>query len=496
MQTLGGQVQDAIHRYRFVLLAIYSVSFLAVVAIIAARRFFWYDEAFTLFIASLPTDRAIWTALAQAAENQPPLNFWLVHEALKAPIQAELSARLPAIVSFWLMTLCLYRIVARETHATYGLIAMLVPLAAPTVYFAYEARPYAPLLLLTAASVMFWQMARAGEHRPWSVILFGLALTGAVYLHYYGLLIYIPFAAAELVRGLRSREWDRSVWLAILLAGTAILPLVPGVMAAGSFTSMFNDPSLASVQQLYARLLGLPSVLFVLITLTSRLLRPGEAAAARPSAGPVLAGREGVVLLVAFCALPLVGFLLARLVTNAWADRYFLFTVVAFSIAFALLVFDQSRTRHWIAVSCLSVLVATAVLEVRQHYKVQSYRAGASVDVALAVQAAQRLPDGPEPLMLPGMLYLAVSHYSPPSVKRRLRFLEEDPSEHFSVAARRLAVISPLPIVRLEQWRDRREPFYVYKPSAGIMSQMRRLSLEAKYVQNDWYLVSPAPHAP
>jgi hypothetical protein len=495
MQTLGGQVQEAIHRHRLVLIAIYSVSFLGAVAVIAARRFFWYDEAFTLFIASLPTAGAIWTALARAAENQPPLNFWLVHEALKAPIQAELAARLPAILSFWLMTLCLYRIVARETDALYGLIAMLVPLAAPTVYFAYEARPYAPLLLLTAASVMFWQMARAGDHRPWSVILFGLALTGAVYLHYYGLLIYMPFAAAELVRGLRSREWDRPIWLAILLAGAAILPLVPGVMAAGSFTSMFNDPSLASVQQLYARLFGLPGVLFLLVALVSRLVRPREAAAS-PSARSVLAGPEGVALLIAFCALPVVGFLLARLATNAWADRYFLFTVVAFSIAFALLVFDQSRTRPWVAVSCLSVLAATGVLEVRQHYKVQSYRAGASVDVAIAVQAAQRLPDGPEPLMLPGMLYLAVSHYSPPPVKRRLRFLEEDPAEHFSVAARRLAVISPLPIVRLEQWKDRREPFYVYKPSAGIMGQIRRLSLEAKYVDNDWYLVSPAPHAP
>jgi hypothetical protein len=492
----GSPVLDLVHRLRFAVIAIYSVAFLAVVSAIAANRYFWYDEGFTMYIAALPSYGGIWTALGQGAENLPPLSFWLVHSALGLPMAAELAARLPAILCYWLMTLCLYRIVARETHALYGLVAMLAPLAAPTVYFAYEARPYAPLLLTTAASVLFWQMARAGTHRPWSVVLFGVMLAASVYLHYYAIFVFFPFAVAELVRGIRSGGWDRAVWLAILLAGAATLPLVPLVLASSSFTVIFNDPSLSSLAQLYGRLLGLPSVVFVVLTIASWTAGYREPVEARSAGSSVLNSRDGAVLLLGFCAVPILGFVVARSVTSAWADRYLLFTVVGFSIGFALLVFHQCRTRPWLAAAGLAGLAAIGATEVRQHYIAPSYRAGASADVAEAVRAARAMPRGEEPLVLPGMLFLGVSYHAPADVRARLRFLDEDPSDIFSVAARRLAVVDPLPLVGFAELKQRHERFYLYKPSPAAMRQMQRLALNVDYAQHDWYLVSAAPRQP
>lgn len=496
MEISGEKVQAAIHRYRYVLLALYSLALLPLLGLIASRRLFWYDESFTLLIASLPNAGAIWNVLAHGAENQPPLNFWLVHAVLPVSATLELSARIPSICSFWLMTLCLYRTVAKETNTTYGFIAMLIPFTAPTVYFAYEARAYAPLFLFTSASVLFWQMAKSGERRPWSLVLFSLALTAAVYSHYYGVLVFFPFILTELAVGLLKKRWDWQVLLAILLAGAAILPLAPLMLAVGGFTSMFSDPFLISVQLLYGRLLGLPSVIFVLMTLAAGLFGPGRPSPpSRSGSRPVLASRAGTLFLSIFCLLPVAGFFLARWATNAWADRYFVFTLVGFSIAFALMLYRRWRDQPWLAVCCLFVLTPVAALELKHHYSMADYRAGNSVAVADAVRATRQLPEGTEPLLVSGFFYLPVYHYSSFEVRQRLYLLDEDPSEHFSVAARRLAVVRPLPITPLEKLFEQFPRFYVYMPSPRLMKKMRQLSMQMNYVVNDLYYVIPMPRS-
>jgi hypothetical protein len=497
MASVASGITGAIHRVRFGIIGLYSLAFLVTVGTIAARRHFWYDEAFSLSIAGLPDSRAIWLALAGGAENQPPLNFWLVHAAIALPVPLELAARLPALISFWLMSLCLYRIVARETEPLYGLMAMAVPLLTPAVYFAYEARPYAPLLLVTAAAVLLWQMVRAGDHRSWTVPLWSLTLTAAVYLHYYGLFIFIPFVVVEAVRGLREGQWDRPLWMGFVAAGLALVPLAPFVITTGAFNTMFDDPSLASVQLLYGRLLGVPSALFLTLTLISQVrgsaTPPAEAGRSMPW---VLLTRDGALLLATFFTIPMLGFVLARLVTNAWADRYFLFVVVACAIGFALLVFRRWHTRPAFILACAVALSVMAALEVRHHYQAPSYRAGASLDVGAAVRSLGALPEGSEPIALTGMLYLAVSHYSSPTLRHRLVFLVDDPADHFSVAAKRLAPVRPMPMTDLDGLSQQRRPFYLYKPSTNQMRRLQRLALHADYISDDWYLVSARPRTP
>jgi hypothetical protein len=490
MTISGEQVRAAIHRYRYVLLAVYSLGFLPLVGLIAARRSFWYDEAFTLLIGSLPSAGAIWTALAQGAENQPPLNFWLVHATLPLSGTLEISARIPAMVSFWLMTLCLYRIVARETDTTHGFIALLIPFAAPTLYFAYEARAYGPLFLCAAASVLFWQMAKGGERRTWSLVLLSVSLAASVYVHYYGVLVYVPFVVTELAVGLMKKRWDWPIWLAIVLSGIAVLPLAPLMLAVGGFTSMFVDPSLVSVQGLYARLLGLPAVIFGLLTLAAGLMGPARTSSAVQADSPkVLTSRRGTLLLLMFCLLPVPGFFMARLATNAWADRYFIFSLVGFSVAFALMVYQRWRDRPWLSVGCVGVLALVAGLEARQHYSRPEYRAAPSVDVADAVRGMRQLPQGTEPLLLPGMYYLPVYHYSSAAVRTRLLFLDEDPA-HFTVAAQRLRVVRPIPIASVEDVSRQYARFYVYRASPRLMKKLRNLSMQVTYVDHDWYYVA------
>jgi hypothetical protein len=489
-------LQGMIHRYRYVLLALYSVSLLALLGLIAARTHFWYDESFTLLIASLPNGRAIWDALAHGAENQPPLHFWFVHLALPVSRTLELSARIPSILSFWLMTLCLYRTVAKETNTTYGFIAMLIPFTTPTVYFAYEARGYAPLLLFASASVLFWQMAKSGERRPWSVVLIFLTLTASAYSHYYGVLLYLPFILTELAAGLLKKRWDWPVLLAILFAGIALVPLAPIMLAVGRYTEMFADPPLTLVQNLYGRLFGLPGVILGLMTLAAGLLGSDRPSPPSPSGSrPIWASRAGTLFLLIFCLLPLAGFFLAKLATNAYADRYFVFTVVGFSIAVALMLYQRCRDHSWLAVCCLFAITLMATLELRRHYTEPGYRAGSSVSVDAAVESTRHAQEGTEPILLPGLFYLPVYHYSSPEVRPRLYFLDDEPTEHFSVAARRLAVVRPIAIMSLKELFEKYSRFYVYMPSLRMKRELRSRSMQMNYVDDDLCYVLPMPRS-
>jgi len=492
LERIAARLHAGIHRYRYLLLTLYSVSLLAVLGQIAAHRYFWYDELFTLLIASLPSDAAIWQALAHGAENQPPLNFWFVHGALPASTTLELSARIPAICSFWLMTLCVYRIVAKETNTTHGFIALLVPLTTPAVYFGYEARAYAPVLLFASASVLFWQMARSGERRPWSVALFFVALTGAAYSHFYGVLLFLPFALTELALGLFKRRWDKPILVAILFAGMALLPLTRIVLAVGEYTEMFSTPSLSSVQGLYARVLGLPGVIFGLMALGAGLLSSGQSSRVTPSRSrSVLTSRAGTLFLLMFCLLPVAGLLLARLATNAYTDRYFVVILVAFSIAFALRLWQQWGAQSWLSLCSLFVLMVVAVLEVRDNYIDPSYRASNSVAAAVAVADTRHVGEGTEPLLVSDISYLPVYYYGSPELRQRLYFVYDNPAEHFGVAARRLASVRPLAIVSVKEAFERYSSFYVYNPSPGMMLATRRFSRQLRYLDNGLYYVGP-----
>jgi hypothetical protein len=337
-------------------------------------------------------------------------------------------------------------------------------------------------------------MARSGERRPWSVVMFGLTLAASVYSHSYGVLLFVPFVLTELALGVVEKRWDRQICLAIVLAGVALLPLMPFMLAVGGNTAMFSDPSLTAVQGLYGRLLGFPSAIFLLLTLGAGLL-----ASNRP-ASPVLSGRSPTILasragtffLLTFCLLPAAGFFMARLATNAYADRYFVFAVVGFSIAFALMVHQQWRAQSsWLAVWCLLGLVLLATLEIRHHYTVPTYRAGNSVTAAAAVEATRRLPGGNEPLLVSSVFYMPVYYYSAPEVRQRLYFLDEDPTSHFSIAAGRLAAIKPLAIISLADLLEKHSRFYIYMPSDRLMREARRRSMQVSYIDGGLYYVAP-----
>src|SRR5688572_19176132 len=144
---------------RWALLGLLSVAYLGGAALVALRRPLWNDELYTLLIADSPAMADVWAALATGADQVPPPFHVVVRAFFAAFGTSAFALRLPSVLGFWLMGICLYTFVARRTSAIYGAVAMAFPLITGAFDYAHEGRGYALALGFTALALVSWQAA-------------------------------------------------------------------------------------------------------------------------------------------------------------------------------------------------------------------------------------------------------------------------------------------------------------------------------------------------
>jgi len=189
--------------------------------IAAASKPFWYDEVLTWILARQPSVRAIWNSLESAADSQGPA-FYVIESAMSAIIpNQEIALRLPSILGYCCLILCIFVFVRRRVGSGLALICAVVPFM--TVLFrvyAIEARAYSLFVACDAVALVCYQ--RASSWRWTSLMALCLALAQS--LHYYAVFALAPIGLAETVRLLRARDFRIGVWLA-LLCGAAPLAI-------------------------------------------------------------------------------------------------------------------------------------------------------------------------------------------------------------------------------------------------------------------------------
>src|SRR5579872_5261475 len=82
--------------------AVLSVVYFGAVVALSSLKLLWLDELITLHIARLGSVGAIWNALAQGADPNPPVTHVLVHYARLMFGDHELAYRLPALMGYWI----------------------------------------------------------------------------------------------------------------------------------------------------------------------------------------------------------------------------------------------------------------------------------------------------------------------------------------------------------------------------------------------------------
>src|SRR5262249_48235873 len=143
----------------------------------------------------------------------PPLIYPLTKLSQQFVSAGPVGVRLPAIVGFWVLCLCLFRFVAVRSSVLGALVSLLFPMSTMAYWYAYEARPHAFVLAVCGLSLVCWQAAAdRTSGRFWCLLGMGAALFAALLTHSYAFLLFFPLAAGEFWRMVVNRKPDWAVW--------------------------------------------------------------------------------------------------------------------------------------------------------------------------------------------------------------------------------------------------------------------------------------------
>ncbi|HEV2246398.1 MAG TPA: glycosyltransferase family 39 protein [Terriglobia bacterium] len=410
-----------------VLLLLFACVYFVGFGLIAAKAVVSNDELFTLYIARLPHFRDIWAALATGAEQTPPLFYAISRADLHLVGTSGLALRLPELLAFALMCVCVFHIVARRTSAVYGLLALLFPFMTTAFNYVFEARAYALVLAFSALGLLCWIWAVEGRHRQLALIGLATSLAAAISCHYYAVLSLFPLGLGEAIRSFRRKRLDAGIWLALGLSLSPLLMFLPLIQSARRFAPHFwAKPGWLSMAYFYDHFLLTPSaipllVIFLAAVIYRALRRPRAEVAERPVPAGVPA--HEIAATVGFLLIPVVGVVLAKTVIGAFSERYALPAVVGLAIVVAWGLHSALEARRAPAVALGILLLAFLAIK-----EVQTYRRVA-VDTLRHAQTYSFLESyasGDAPIAISGpMDFMELSYDAPKSLARRLTYLAD-----------------------------------------------------------------------
>ena len=328
----------AIDRRARPLLALLLAAVAVITLALAHRRPLWNDELFTYYVSRLGVDD-MWSTLATGVE-QTPISFYVATRAsLDAFGDSGIAMRLPELLGFLLMSVCVFLFVERRSSPLYALVAVLFPIATIAYGYAYEARAYGLVLGFSAAALLCWQVAaEAGPQRRLAALGTAVSLVAAVASHYYAVLILAPLLVGEATRAIVHKRID---WLVLGSFCGALIPLVAFssliAEAKDYSTSFWAQPTWHAAIRFYPdslmdRPLGVVLALFaaIVVYVVWRSWR------ARRHAGLSLPPSHELAALTTLVLLPFFGVALGKLVTGAYTERYVLAAIVGITILIAL----------------------------------------------------------------------------------------------------------------------------------------------------------------
>lgn len=350
---------------------------LAVTAVLSltlsTNRLMWNDEFLSFYSDSLPTARSVVDVqLHHPISLDPPTYHLLSHFSMGLLGPSAIALRLPALAGFLLMELALFALVRRIAGGRAAVIAALFPLLTNSFRYSAEGRPYGWLLGLYACAFACWYIATENTRtRPLALIGMALCIAAAITSHYFGILIVIPIAAAELVRIRERRSLDLGITAAIVLGLAAIGIILPFQHGLAPYRTHYyiTKVSLHAVTQGYRELFISYTrwpvfvqkiiALAMLVATVSLIAAAWRRFRARPAteSSSLWAGLTGLALL------PFFGFLLGRFVTHTMEVRYVIAALLAFAITIAI-VLERRLASRTFYLSLYAAMLAVSMLTI------------------------------------------------------------------------------------------------------------------------------------
>jgi len=341
-----------------------AVFFLVTSIYISMHRMFWYDEIFTTLTARLSSLRTIWDALVHEPYDPTPFGYFVVvrnFDRLFGP--GELGIRLPSALAVVAGMLLTYSSARRISDALHGLIALAALTCTLLPFYGYEGRSYGIYFFLSAAALWGWITER---HPVFFFVLFFCGVT----IHYYFVLCLVPFVAEEVYawRGFR-RSTMRTV--AGILGGLAGLAAIsPQIRATSHISGFWAVPTFDTLANAFSDFAPRSPFLFAIALLWIVV-------ADRRKSPQIEAMSPAERTTWFFLLIPLVGFILALVVTHAFLSRYLIGILPGLSVGLASLLCRRFRGVPQISLGILLLLggygVFTQLRAVRHPDKIQTF---------------------------------------------------------------------------------------------------------------------------
>lgn len=477
--------------HHVLLVTAFSACYFCFTLRLAGLKLLWYDELFTYHIARLPAVSDIWLSLVDAIDLNPPLSYLAARTALNVFGDHPVALRLPSVLGLWLLSVCLYGVVARRVPAPFACLAMLFPQMTQAADYAYEARPYGIVLGCCGVALLCWQAADGVWRR---VALFGLcaSLAAALSAHYYAVLLFVPLGLAELTRWVKRRRVDLALMAAATIALAPLIVSFPLIRAAKAYYAATAPPSRdwGAVLSYYSEwllpfaFLPLTAVLLLLCILPRRVST--DTAKDRACAP----NEAEWVLAVGLAALPILLMLAAKTATGAYAYRYVLSAVAGCALLVAFVVARRTSSQPAVGYACAALFFAAfGVREVGQlRHRAGEHEASAALQRFLARHTDVQMPV----VVADPRDFLALSHYAPPELAARLVYVA-DPVRSVGVlrgdthdkALLALARWVPLNVIDYQHFVAEQPQFLVYGKefwvSSALIEDGTRLEVRAMH---------------
>lgn len=427
----------------------------------AAARPLWFDELITYYIARLPSLSAIWEALRETADGQPPVTHLVMRGSHALFGAGELGTRLPYVAAFGLMCVFLFLVVRRRVGALLGLAAAAFVWLTWAYEYAYEARPYALLMAVCGSAFYWWSEAAGGRRRRLALALYAASLALMMSTHYYAGLLLIPFGVGELARAFGDKRVDWPMWGVLGAAPFVLLlylPLLTGV--SSEYTAAFWSP--VESFDLYGNyvVLLVPAVLPVIAAMFAAGIAGRWDAKTKPARSPGVIGgfpRHEALAALMLAAIPVVYVAAAMLLTGAYVYRYSLPAVFGVAIVFVMVVHDWlgAKPRAHAALA-VALLAGFAVLRMVPTWT--GTAGGGTVEELRAELAAveQAAPGSAEILVAAPLDFLPYQLYASSALRPRLVYLTDIGAAR-SLGESDSAEVS---IIKLAKWAGYEAPAY------------------------------------
>jgi hypothetical protein len=393
--------------------------FLLVTIPVGMMRPLWYDELAARWISESVSLSQFVERIRAGVEATPPLYLLIQYVSVHLFGMAEWTGRLPSAIGYAISLTFLYHFVARRLGAIGGAAAMAIMILSGTIYYAQEGRAYGLVFGCAAVAMWAWQQYNERES-PRYAVLCGAALFLAGSLHYYSVLLSVPFAVAELWRLWQRRRLDWKMVLVTAMPPLALLVHLPLIrMMLGSLSNpayAWSKPTFAFPYKFWVRawepgtLVLVGAVILLAYLWRFRTEEPAETIPPVPDAE--------LALLIGFVLIPAAGVLFAKLVTNAIAPRYVFSAMLGFSALGAHVLMRAVRAgRIWILLLLLAGGAGNGLLDIR--WMMREAKPGYFDIPAVAAETAL-------PVVVDDYLrYAQLSKYAAPEVLSRLNYLTD-----------------------------------------------------------------------